>query len=148
LDTEPAAVLDGQPIDTLIVPGSANRHTIRRDPRMIDWLRARAPDCARISSVCSGAFALAAAKLLRGRRVVTHWLLRDELRALHPEIAVEPDAIYVRDGKVWTAAGAGAGIDLALALIEHDLGRSVSLEIARLLVVYLRRTGGQSQCSA
>ena len=98
--------------------------------------------------MCIGTFLLAEAGLLRGRRAVTHWMHCALLATRHPEIRVEPDAIYVRDGAIWTSAGVTTGIDLALALIEQDCGRAVAMHVARVLVVYLRRMGGQSQYSA
>ncbi|MGQ7840931.1 GlxA family transcriptional regulator, partial [Burkholderia pseudomallei] len=102
----------------------------------------------RIASVCSGAFVLAAAGLLGGRRVVTHWSRCDELAQRYPDVRVEPDPIFIRDGNVWTSAGVTAGIDLALALVEDDLGRALALDVARYLVVFLKRPGGQAQFSA
>jgi transcriptional regulator GlxA family with amidase domain len=100
-----------------------------------------------VASVCTGAFLLAASGLLDGRRAVTHWRSCDRLRERHPTVCVEEDRIYVRDGKVWTSAGVTAGIDLALALVEEDLGRDLALAVARHLVVFLKRPGGQSQFS-
>jgi transcriptional regulator GlxA family with amidase domain len=146
--TEPVSTLDGQAIDTLIVPGACNIDDVRRDRELIDWLGRRAPDCRRICSVCIGTFLLAEAGLLTGKRVVTHWQHCELLAASYPDITVEPDAIYLRDGGVWSSAGVTTGIDLALALIEQDCGRTVAMHVARVLVVYLRRMGGQSQYSA
>jgi transcriptional regulator GlxA family with amidase domain len=146
--TEPVRALEGQAIDTLIVPGACNIDDVRRDRELIDWIRYRAPDCRRVCSVCIGTFLLAEAGLLNGRRVVTHWQHCKRLASSYPNITVEPDAIYVRDGGIWSSAGVTTGIDLALALIEQDCGRSVAMHVARVLVVYLRRTGGQSQYSA
>ena len=148
LGTHPVSTLDRIPIDTLIVPGACNIDDVFRDRELIKWLRRRAPRCRRVCSVCIGTFLLAEAGLLRGRRAVTHWMYCGLLAARHPEIRVEPDAIYVRDGAIWTSAGVTTGIDLALALIEQDCGRAVAMHVARMLVVYLRRTGGQSQYSA
>jgi transcriptional regulator GlxA family with amidase domain len=146
--TEPVSTLDGYEIDTLIVPGACNIDDVRRDRELIDWIRRHAQDCRRVCSVCIGTFLLAEAGLLKGRRVVTHWQHCDRLASSYPNITVEPDAIYVRDGRVWSSAGVTTGIDLALALIEQDCGRSVAMHVARVLVVYLRRMGGQSQYSA
>jgi transcriptional regulator GlxA family with amidase domain len=146
--TEPVSMLDGHAIDTLIVPGACNVDDVRRDRELIDWVRRRAPDCRRVCSVCVGAFLLAETGLLNGRRVVTHWMHCGLLASSYPDITVEPDAIYVRDGAIWSSAGVTTGIDLALALIEQDCGRAVAMHVARVLVVYLRRTGGQSQYSA
>ena len=146
--TEPVRALDGQAIDTLIVPGACSIDDVRRDRELIDWIRRHAPGCRRVCSVCIGTFLLAEAGLLNGRRVVTHWQHCKLLASSYPNITVEPDAIYVRDGRIWSSAGVTTGIDLALALIEQDCGRSVAMHVARVLVVYLRRMGGQSQYSA
>ena len=146
--TEPVRALEGQAIDTLIVPGACSIDDVRRDRELINWIRRRAPSCRRVCSVCVGTFLLAEAGLLNGRRVVTHWQHCELLSASYPNITVEPDAIYVRDGGIWSSAGVTTGIDLALALIEQDCGRSVAMHVARVLVVYLRRMGGQSQYSA
>ncbi|MCK7622737.1 DJ-1/PfpI family protein [Streptomyces sp. RS10V-4] len=134
------------PPHTLLVPGGEGTRT--PDPRIVDWLRGHAPRARRQVSVCSGAFLLAAAGLLDGRRATTHWSLCATLAARHPAVRVEPEPIYVRDGDVATSAGVTAGIDLALALVEEDLGRDVALRVARLLVVFLRRPGNQTQFSA
>ena len=115
---------------------------------MIEWTRAAAKRSRRVTSVCSGAFVLAAAGLLDGRRATTHWQWCDTLARTYPEIDVERDAIFVVDGPVYTSAGVTAGIDLALALVEEDLGADVAREVAQELVVFLRRPGGQSQFSA
>jgi transcriptional regulator GlxA family with amidase domain len=146
--TEPVHTLDGNAIDTLIVPGACNIDDVRHDRELIDWIGHRAPDCRRICSVCIGAFLLAEAGLLNGKRVVTHWQHCELLADSYRNITVEPDAIYVRDGAIWSSAGVTTGIDLALALIEQDCGRTVAMHVARVLVVYLRRMGGQSQYSA
>jgi len=146
--TEPVSALDGHAIDTLIVPGACDIDDVRRDRDLIDWIGRRAPGCRRICSVCIGAFLLAEARLLNGKRVVTHWQHCERLAASYPNITVEPDAIYLRDGAIWSSAGVTTGIDLALALIEQDCGRTVAMYVARVLVVYLRRMGGQSQYSA
>src|SRR4029453_265067 len=146
--TEPVSARDGHPIDTLIVPGSCNVDDVRRDRELIEWVRRRAPECRRVCSVCVGTFLLAEAGLLSGRRVVTHWMHCSLLSSSYPDLTVEPDAIYLRDGAIWTSAGVTTGIDLALALIEQDCGRAVAMHVARVLVVYLRRMGGQSQYSA
>lgn len=140
---EPAA-----PLHTLIVAGGYGVSVACRDAALVDWVRQRAASAERIASVCSGAFLLAAAGLLDGRRAVTHWGRCDEFRTMFPQVRLEPDPIYVRDGDVWTSAGVTAGIDLALALVETDLGREPALAIARQLVVFLKRPGGQAQFSA
>ncbi|WEO94117.1 GlxA family transcriptional regulator [Streptomyces sp. FXJ1.172] len=131
---------------TLLVPGGEG--TRAADPRLIEWLRAHGPRARRLVSVCTGAVLLAAAGLLDGRRVTTHWAYCDKLARDHPAVTVEPEPIYVCDGDVATSAGVTSGIDLALALVEEDLDRDVALAIARHLVVFLRRPGNQAQFSA
>lgn len=133
-------------VNLLLVPGGPGAR--RRDPALVRWLAGRAPQATRIASVCTGAFLLAEAGLLRGRRVTTHWAHCAELAVRYPDLTVDPDPIFVRSGDVVTSAGITAGIDLALALIEDDLGRAAALEVARQLVVFLRRPGSQSQFSA
>ncbi|MFD9583773.1 GlxA family transcriptional regulator [Streptomyces sp. NPDC059980] len=130
---------------TLLVPGG--RGTRNPDPLLVDWLRAHGPGVERLVSVCTGAILLAAAGLLDGRRATTHWAYCDRLARDHPAVEVDPDPIYVRDGHVATSAGVTSGIDLALALVEDDLGRATALTIARHLVVFLRRPGNQAQFS-
>jgi len=134
-------------VDTLILPGGVGVWEAARDEALLQWLRRTAPRVRRVGSVCTGAFLLAAAGLLDGRRATTHWRWCGRLAEEHPSVAVEPDAIFVRDGHVYTSAGVTAGMDLALALLEEDLGRDVALEIARHLVMFVRRPGGQSQFS-
>ncbi len=119
-----------------------------RDHRLTDWLRLAARRSRRVTSVCTGAFLLARAGLLDGRRATTHWNACDALARHYPSIEVEPDPIFVRDGNVYTSAGVTAGIDLALALVEEDLGREAALTVARDLVLFIRRPGGQAQFSA
>jgi transcriptional regulator GlxA family with amidase domain len=111
-------------------------------------VRERASQARRIASVCTGAFLLAAAGVLDGRRAATHWMYCARFAQRFPTVHVEPDPIFVRDGPVWTSAGVTAGIDLALALVEEDLGRPVALAVARYLVVFMKRPGGQAQFSA
>ncbi|MFF8605863.1 GlxA family transcriptional regulator [Streptomyces sp. NPDC015346] len=130
---------------TLLVPGGEG--TRNPDPRLIDWLRANAPHAERLVSVCTGALLLAEAGLLDGHRATTHWAACDHLARCHPEVEVDPDPIFVRDGRLSTSAGVTAGIDLALALVEEDLGRDAALTVARHLVVFLRRPGNQAQFS-
>jgi transcriptional regulator GlxA family with amidase domain len=137
-----------EPLDTLIVAGGQGVMQAADDPSLVAWLRARAGAARRIASVCTGAFLLAAAGLLDRRRAVTHWEYCDQLGRRYPEVKVEPDPIFVRDGDVWSSAGVTAGIDLSLALVEADLGRGVALAVARQLVVFLKRPGGQAQFSA
>jgi transcriptional regulator GlxA family with amidase domain len=114
---------------------------------LMDWGRKRVKHARRTASVCTGAFLLAASGMLDGRRAVTHWAFCAELARRFPSVYVEPDPIFVRDGTVWTSAGVTAGIDLALALVEEDLGRAAALTVARYLVVFLKRPGGQAQFS-
>jgi transcriptional regulator GlxA family with amidase domain len=136
------------PIDTLLVAGGRGVREATRDEQLVDWLRAAAKRSKRVTSVCTGAFLLARTGLLDGRRATTHWASCGELARRHPEVEVEPDPIFVRDGNVITSAGVTAGMDLALALVEEDLGREVALETARWLVLFLKRPGGQAQFSA
>ncbi|HLK79580.1 MAG TPA: GlxA family transcriptional regulator [Streptosporangiaceae bacterium] len=131
--------------DLLIVPGGEG--TRQADPDLVAWLRAHAPRARRLVSVCTGAFLLAEAGLLDRRRITTHWAYCATLAARFPQITVDPEPIFVRDGKVITSAGVTAGIDLALALVEDDLGREAALDIARHLVVFLRRPANQAQFS-
>ena len=132
--------------DLLIVPGGEGSR--RPDPELTGWLRSHGRQAERLVSVCTGAFLLAAAGLLDGRRVTTHWAYCASLAAKYPQVSVEQEPIFVRDGNVATSAGVTAGIDLALALVEDDLGRDAALDIARHLVVFLRRPGNQAQFSA
>jgi transcriptional regulator GlxA family with amidase domain len=134
-------------VDTLVVSGGDVK-AAATDLRLRRWLRGMAPRVRRLASVCSGAFILAEAGLLDGRRATTHWIGVPLLQQRYPRITVEPDAIFVRDGSVYTSAGVTAGIDLALAMIEEDLGRALALAVARRLVVFLKRPGGQSQFSS
>jgi transcriptional regulator GlxA family with amidase domain len=135
-------------LDTLVVAGGAGVGPASENPALVDWVRQRASKARRVASICTGAFLLGAAGLLDGRRVVTHWKFCDRLAELYPSARVEPDPIFICDDPIWTSAGVTAGIDLALALVEQDLGRSVALAIARYLVVFLKRPGGQAQFSA
>ncbi|MFF9213093.1 MULTISPECIES: GlxA family transcriptional regulator [unclassified Streptomyces] len=134
--------------DTFLVPGGDLYPRTPVTGDLVEAVRDLAARSGRVASVCSGAFVLAAAGLLDGKRATTHWKIAGELAARYPKTRVEPDAIYVRDGTTYTSAGVTAGIDLALALIEEDHGPEVSREVARSLVVYLQRAGGQSQFSA
>ncbi|MFF7750982.1 GlxA family transcriptional regulator [Streptomyces sp. NPDC007971] len=131
---------------TLLVPGGLG--TRSPDPGLTAWLRTHGPRARRLVSVCTGAVLLAAAGLLDGRRATTHWSYCDKLARDHPAVEVDPEPIYVRDGEVSTSAGVTSGIDLALALVEEDLDRGVALDVARHLVVFLRRPGNQAQFSA
>jgi len=135
-------------IDTLVVPGGIDFAHADVDPRTTRWLRRRAPRVRRVASICTGAFILAHAGLLAGRRVTTHWRALAALRALVPDASVEDDPLYIKDGPIYTSAGITAGIDLAVTLVEEDLGSEAALEVARTLVMFLHRPGGQSQFSA
>src|SRR5713226_2499068 len=135
-------------IDTLLVIGGIGIDRVVGEQKVLAWLRRTAPRVRRLVSVCTGAFLLAEAGLLDGRRVTTHWAYCGSLAAKYPRVRVEEDPIFVRDGNVATSAGVTAGIDLALALVEDDLGRDAALDIARHLVVFLRRPGNQAQFSA
>jgi transcriptional regulator GlxA family with amidase domain len=134
-------------IDTLLVVGGEGTRALLGDTAFVEGVRRLAARSARVASVCSGAFVLAAAGLLDGRRATTHWRWAEALARGFPRVRVEPDAIFVRDDPVWTSAGVTAGLDLALALVEADHGRALALSIARELVVFLKRPGGQSQFS-
>jgi len=134
-------------IDTLIVAGGEGTPEALADDAFVRAIRSAAGRSRRVASVCTGAFLLAQAGLLDGRRATTHWSACDELKRRHPVIDVEPDAIFVRDEHVYSSAGVTAGMDLSLALVEEDLGRAAALEVARWLVLFLKRPGGQSQFS-
>jgi transcriptional regulator GlxA family with amidase domain len=136
------------PIDTLVVVGGRGVAQAIVDDRLVAWIRSAAQRSRRVTSVCSGAFLLARAGLLDGRRATTHWATCARLARLFPEVTVDPDPIFIRDGNVWTSAGVTAGMDLALALVEDDLGPERAREIARYLVLFVQRSGGQSQFSA
>jgi transcriptional regulator GlxA family with amidase domain len=136
------------PIDTLIVAGGTGVEAAVRDERLVEWLAAAARRSRRVTSVCTGSFLLAAAGLLDGRHATTHWASAELLAERYPAVELEPDSIFVRDGSIWTSAGVTAGIDLALALVEEDHGPDLALEIARWLVVFAKRPGGQAQFSA
>jgi transcriptional regulator GlxA family with amidase domain len=136
------------PLDTLLIAGGAGTPAVMRDTAVLRSVRRLAPQSRRVASVCSGSFVLAEAGLLDGHRATTHWNSCDLLAHMYPAVAVEPDPIFVRDGNVWTSAGVTAGIDMALAMVEEDLGQQVALQVARRLVVFLKRPGGQSQFSA
>ncbi|MFI1917332.1 GlxA family transcriptional regulator [Nocardia sp. NPDC020380] len=137
-----------EPVDTLLVVGGWSAWAASSDPGLVAGLRTAAACAERVGSVCSGTFLLARAGLLNGRRATTHWFGGELLASEFPEVKVEPDRIYVQDGTVWTSAGVTAGIDLALAIVAADYGPGVAREVARWMVVYLHRPGGQSQFSA
>jgi transcriptional regulator GlxA family with amidase domain len=136
------------PLDTLLVAGGAGTPGVMADRRVLRTVRRLASRSRRLASVCSGSFVLAEAGLLDGRRATTHWASCAVMARRYPNVAVDPDPIFVRDGNVWTSAGVTAGIDMALAMVEEDVGRDIALEIARRLVVFLKRPGGQTQFSA
>jgi len=144
---EPLSNFNDTPIDTLVVPGALDLTGAMTDRALIDWLANHAPRARRICSVCTGTFVLAEAGLLDGKRVVTHWQASEALRTQFPTLKLEPDAFFVRDDPVWSSAGVSAGIDLALALVQDDCGREVAMSVARQLVVYMKRPGGQTQFS-
>lgn len=134
-------------IDTLIVTGIDEPDDATRDPELVRWLARMAPRTRRVVGLCTASFVLAEAGLLDGRSATTHWAFCDELARRFPRVKVQPDPIYVRDGGVYTSAGATAGLDVVLALVEEDLGRRVALRVAQWMVVFLKRPGGQSQFS-
>ena len=140
---EPASVA----ADTILVAGCPHLHEAAFDPAVLAWLRDAAASARRFGSVCSGAFLLAAAGLLDGRRVTTHWAVADRLAQTYPAVTVDADALHVSDGRLRTAAGVTAGLDLALALVEEDLGRAVALRVSAQLVMFFKRPGGQLQFS-
>ncbi len=139
-DTDPRAV------DILVVVGGGI-HTARKNRELVEWVTAAAKAARRVASVCTGTFLLAETGVLDGRRATTHWAWATRLAEEYPAVTVDADPIYVCDGRVWTSAGVTAGMDLALAMVEADLGRRVALQVARTLVLYLRRPGSQSQFS-
>jgi transcriptional regulator GlxA family with amidase domain len=137
-----------KPIDTLIVAGGNGHREAAEDRALVDWIARASATARRTASVCTGAFLLARAGLLDGRRATTHWASAHELQRQYPQVRVDPEPIFVRDEPIWTSAGVTAGMDLALALVEDDLDADAALEIARHLVLFLRRPGNQSQFSA
>jgi transcriptional regulator GlxA family with amidase domain len=142
VETEPFGNI---PLDTLIVAGVG---LIEPTPGLVDFVRQAHGQCRRVAATCTGAFVLAEAGLLDGRRATTHWRRARELQARFPKVKVEEDRIFINDGSIWTSAGMSSGIDLALALVESDLGSELARAVAKNLVLYHRRAGGQSQFSA
>jgi len=134
-------------IDTLLVPGGRGLREADNHRKLTAWLQKSAGSIRRIASICTGIYGLAPSGLLDGRKVATHWKFASDLAKRFPKLKVDPSALYVKDGKFWTAAGVTAGIDLSLALIEEDFGPEVALSVARELVVYMKRPGGQEQYS-
>jgi transcriptional regulator GlxA family with amidase domain len=148
IDTLPFSMFDGRAIDTIVVPGAAGIAGILDGlGSTVDWIKQASSRARRTASVCTGAFLLGAAGLLDGRRAATHWAMSDLLEQRFPALTVDRDAIFVRQEAVWTSAGVTAGIDLALALVEEDCGRAVAMDLARDLVVFMKRPGGQAQHS-
>ncbi len=143
---EPLPAIDA-PCDTLVIAGGWGVYAAAEDPTLVQWVRDKSRHTRRMASVCTGAFLLAASGLLDGCRVATHWTRCEELARKFPALTVEANPIFIQQGAVWTSAGVTAGIDLCLALVEDDLGRAIALEVARHLVVFLKRPGGQSQFS-
>ncbi len=138
-----------EPVDTVVLPGGGGVDAARADAEIMNWIKAIAPTARRVVSVCTGAFLAAEAGLLDGCPATTHWAFANRLAREFPAVAVDPDPIFVRSSEsVWTAAGVTAGIDLALSLVEDDHGTEVAQTVARWLVLYLRRPGGQSQFAA
>lgn len=133
--------------DTLIVPGGLGVFDLLEDTSLIDWLVLQNDNCRRIGAICNGVFALGAAGMINGKTVTTHWMDAARLATMFRKAKVQPDRIYVKDGGLYTTAGVTAGIDLSLALIEEDFGKKIALDVAKYLIVYLRRAGGQSQFS-
>lgn len=148
VDTRAVASLEGMAIDTLVSAGGCKGEEFIACAELVAWIARQAPMVRRLCSVCTGAFLLAAAGQLSGRRVATHWAWADRLQRLHPEMEVDADALFIQDGALWTSAGVTAGIDMSLALIEADYGHHVAIQTARQLVMFIKRTGGQSQFSA
>ena len=138
----------GPGIDTLLIAGGRGAEKYRADPGLKRWIRKQSGSVRRLASICTGAFLLAEAGLLDGRRATTHWGSIEEFARRYPTVRLEPDTIYVREGSISTSAGVTAGMDLALAMVEEDHGRDVALAVARALVMFLQRPGGQSQFSA
>jgi transcriptional regulator GlxA family with amidase domain len=148
IDTRPFSDFEGSEIDTIVVPGAPYMLTVLEEVQeTVDWIRVNSKLARRTTSVCTGAFLLAQAGLLQGKRVATHWAMCDELQRRFPALRVDSEAIFVQQGATWTAAGVTAGIDLALALIEADCGRDMAMQVAKELVVFLKRPGGQAQHS-
>ena len=143
-----AAAADVSELDTLIVPGSEFAPGVYDDDGVREAIAHLVPRTRRVTSICSGAFALAQAGILDGRVATTHWKFAGALAAQHPEVTVQPDSIFVRDDNIYTSAGVAAGMDLALAMVEEDHGPDMARSVAQLLLVYMRRSGGQSQFSA
>lgn len=133
--------------DTVILPGGHGIFEAAEDSTLTDWLVRQASTCRRMGAICNGVFALGSAGLIDHKTVTTHWMDAAHLAQKYPRVSVEPDRIFVRDGRFYTTAGVTAGIDLSLALVEEDFGQQMAVDVAKYLIVYLRRAGGQSQFS-
>lgn len=145
----PTHVLDDvPPLDTLVIPGGTGSRVIDADKKLLTWLRERTGTTRRVVSVCTGLYVLAATGMLDDRRVTTHWRFADDIARRYPRLRVEPDRLFLRDGRFATSGGLTAGMDLALALVEEDLGASLALAVAQHLVMYVKRPGNQAQFSA
>lgn len=136
-----------EPIDTLIVAGGSGVFDALDEKKLVNWIKARHENCRRVASTCMGAFLTAEAGLLDGQAVTTHWRHSEELQRRHPELRVQCDPLFIRNGRMWSSAGVTAGIDLALAMVDEDHGHDVAMQVAQALVVYFKRPGGQSQFS-
>jgi transcriptional regulator GlxA family with amidase domain len=147
VDTVALSAVRGS-VDTLLIAGGLGTATALGDPTLLLGIARLAARARRVASVCSGAFLLATTGMLDGKRATTHWQWCDQLARIHPDIDVDPDPIFVRNGNVWTSAGVTCGIDLALAMLDDDHGAAAASIVARQLVVYVQRAGGQSQFSA
>jgi transcriptional regulator GlxA family with amidase domain len=145
-DATPIADVQG-PIDTLVIAGGPGAENGSYDPNFIAWIAKAGSHARRVASICTGAFLLAEAGLLNGKQAVTHWTFCDRLAREYPKVAVRPEPIFLRDGSIYTSAGITAGIDLSLTLVEEDHGHETALRIARFLVMFLVRPGGQAQYS-
>ena len=143
-----SALRDLGPVDTVLVSGGAGTHAALQDAELLGWIGAHLPGARRYGAVCTGGLLLARAGLLEGRRVTTHWAFIRSLAEVAPSARIEEDAIFVRDGRLWTSAGVTAGMDMALAMVEEDWGRKLALDVAHQLVMHLKRAGGSSQVSA
>ncbi len=142
--TVPLGNVEGR-IDTLLMPGGGGVQAARHDENLLSFIRSASARSRRVATVCSGAFLGAQAGLLDGRRVTTHWSAAEQLSLDYPELNVDPDPIYIQDGKYWSSAGVTAGIDLSLALVQEDMGVEIAQTVARWLVMFLHRPGGQTQ---
>lgn len=145
----PEFSLDDAPsLDTLFIPGGAGSRVVNSNAAMLAWIASRAARTRRVVSVCTGIYILAATGLLDGRRATTHWRFAEDVRRRFPKVRLDTDQLYLRDGKFHTSGGLTAGMDLALALVEKDLGKAAALAVARYLVMYMKRPGNQAQFSA